>query len=60
MLSFYTDDGKDLPSASKAKRGQKVVSPSALACIKLSIYQTMREQGVKKSQLAQRLGWHMP
>lgn len=59
-LSFYTDDGRDLPNAGKAKRGQRTVRPSALACIKLSIYQTMRDQGVKKSELARRLGWHMP
>ena len=59
-LSFYTDAGRDLPNASKAKRGQHTVRPSALACIKLAIYQTMRNQGVKKSELARRLGWHMP
>jgi hypothetical protein len=28
--------------------------------IKLAIYQSMRDQGVKKSELARRLGWHMP
>ncbi len=55
-LSFYTDDGHDLPQAGKAKRGQPLVRPSALACIKLAIYQTMRDQGVKKSELARRLG----
>lgn len=59
-LSFYTDAGHDLPQAAKVKRGQRAVRPSALACIKLSIYQTMRDQGVKKSELARRLGWHMP
>ena len=59
-LSFYIDAGRDLPSAGKAKRGQRSVRPSALASIKLVIYQTMRDQGVKKSELARRLGWHMP
>ena len=59
-LSFYTDAGKELPKAGKPKRGQCTVRPSALGCIKLSIYQAMREQGVKKSELARRLGWHMP
>ncbi|MDP2186672.1 MAG: type II toxin-antitoxin system HicB family antitoxin [Pseudomonas sp.] len=59
-LSFYTDAGRDLPKAGKTKRGQHTVRPSALACIKLSIYQTMRDEGVKKSELARRLGWHMP
>src|SRR5258708_17433722 len=59
-LSFYIDAGRDLPQGGKIKRGQHGVRPSALACIKLSIYQTMRDQGVKKSELARRLGWHMP
>jgi antitoxin HicB len=59
-LSFYTDGGKELPKAGKHKRGQRTVRPSALGCIKLSIYQAMREQKVKKSELARRLGWHMP
>ncbi len=59
-LSFYTDAGRDLPQAGKIKRGGRAVRPSALACIKLAIYQTMRDQGVKKSELARRLGWHMP
>jgi antitoxin HicB len=59
-LSFYTDDGEDLPRASKAKRGQRVVRPSAQAAIKLAVYQAMRDDGVRKSELARRLGWHMP
>lgn len=59
-LEFYTDEGQDLPRASKPKRGQRTVRPSALACIKLGIYQTMRDEGVRKSELARRLGWHMP
>jgi antitoxin HicB len=56
-LSFYIDAGKDLP---KAGKGRRTVRPSALGCIKLAIYQAMREQGVKKSELARRLGWHLP
>lgn len=59
-LGFYTDAGRDLPRATNPKRGQHVVRPSALACIKLAIYQAMRDTGVKKSELARRLGWHMP
>ena len=59
-LEFYTDDGKSLPVASKPKRGQHTVTPCAQACIKLGIYQTMHDQGVRKSELARRLGWHMP
>lgn len=59
-LSFYVDDRRPLPVPSKPKRGQKTVRPSALECAKLGVYRAMTEQGIKKSELARRLGWHMP
>lgn len=59
-LSFYVDARKPLPKPSKAKRGQKIISPSALESAKLGVYQAMMDQGIKKSELARRLGWHMP
>ncbi|MDR2189407.1 MAG: type II toxin-antitoxin system HicB family antitoxin [Azonexus sp.] len=59
-LSFYVDGRKPLPPASKPGKGQKTVRPSALECAKLGVYQAMIEQGVKKAELARRLGWHMP
>ena len=59
-LSFYIDARKPLPPASKAKRGQRCVRPSALEGAKLGVYQAMTEQGIKKAELARRLGWHMP
>lgn len=59
-LSMYVDARKSLPSVSKAKRGQKTVRPSALECAKLGVYKAMTEQGIKKAELARRLGWHMP
>lgn len=59
-LSFYVDDRKPLPTPSKPKRGQRTVRPSALECAKLGVYRAMTEQGIKKSELARRLGWHMP
>ena len=59
-LSFYVDARKSLPTASKPKRRQKTVCPSALECAKLGVYQAMTEQGIKKAELARRLGWHMP
>ena len=34
--------------------------PSALECAKLGVYQAMTEQGVRKAELARRLGWHLP
>ncbi len=59
-LSMYVDARKPLPSVSKPSRGQKTVRPSALECAKLGVYQAMTEQGIKKAELARRLGWHMP
>ncbi len=59
-LSFYLDARKPLPIPSKPARGQKTVRPSALECAKLGVYQAMTEQGIKKAELARRLGWHTP
>lgn len=59
-MEGYVEDGQALPSASKPKRGQHTVRPSAQGCIKLGIYQAMLDDGVRKSELARRLGWHMP
>lgn len=59
-LSFYVDARQALPVPSKPKRGQKTVRPSAMECAKLGVYQAMMEQGIKKAELARRLGWHMP
>jgi antitoxin HicB len=59
-LSFYVDARKPLPVPGKPEKGQKTVSPSALESAKLGVYQSMTEQGIKKSELARRLGWHMP
>jgi antitoxin HicB len=59
-LAFYVGDRKPLPLPSKPKRGQATVRPSALECAKLGLYQAMTEQGIKKAELARRLGWHMP
>lgn len=59
-LSFYLDARTSLPAVSQPAPGQKTVRPSALECAKLGVYQAMTEQGIKKAELARRLGWHMP
>jgi antitoxin HicB len=59
-LAFYVGERKPLPASSKPKRGQPTVRPSALECAKLGVYQAMTEQGIKKAELARRLGWHVP
>ncbi len=59
-LSFYVESRAALPVPSKARRGQRTVRPSALDGAKLGVYRAMTDQGVKKAELARRLGWHMP
>lgn len=59
-LAFYVADRLPLPTPSRPKRGQRTVRPSALEGAKLGVYQAMTEQGIKKAELARRLGWHMP
>ena len=58
-LSFYVDARKPLPLPSAAQ-GQPTVRPSALECAKLGLYQAMTEEGLRKTDLARRLGWHLP
>ena len=58
-LSFYVDARKPLPVPS-APAGRPTVRPSALDCAKRGVYQAMTEQGIRKSELARRLGWHLP
>ena len=59
-LSFYVESRKPLPRPGKPRRGQRTVRPSALEGAKLGVYQAMTEQGVRKAELARRLGWHLP
>ncbi len=59
-LEFYVDDGRPLPVPAVPTPGQATVRPSAQARIKLAVHQAMREQGVRKRELARRLGWHAP
>lgn len=59
-LSLYVDARSPLPTPSKPRRGQRTVRPAALECAKLGLYAAMTEQGVKKAELARRLGWHVP
>jgi antitoxin HicB len=58
-LSFYVEARKPLPVPS-ASGGRPTVCPSALECAKLGVYQAMTDQGIRKAELARRLGWHLP
>ncbi|MGI9213140.1 MAG: type II toxin-antitoxin system HicB family antitoxin [Methylococcaceae bacterium] len=58
-LSFYVDDRKPLPVPS-VRDDLPTVRPSALEGIKLAIYQEMLAQGVRKAELARRMGCKAP
>lgn len=57
-LSFYVDDRRPLPVPFVIK-GSRTIH-SALECVKLGLYSEMLKQGVRKSELARRLNWHLP
>ncbi len=59
-LEIYVDANEDLPAPRAPKRGQTLISPAPLAALKFELYQTMRDRGIRKSELARKLGWHMP
>jgi len=59
-LSSYIGANLLLPRPGKATKRQKTVRISALQCAKLEVYQEMISQGIKKAELARRLGWYMP
>lgn len=46
-----------VPGASK---GLPTVRPSPLECARLGVYQAMMDQGIRKAELARRLGWGLP
>ena len=49
--------GQDIPTPSSGQT--RVVLPT-LTAVKIALYQTMRDQGIGKAELARRLGWHLP
>jgi len=56
-LELYVDARRPLPVAS---HGDVVVAPTLLVQAKIRLYESMLAQNIRKSELARRLGWHMP
>ena len=54
-LSYYVDEGKEIPLPSPPAEGQIMVPVPPLPAAKLSLYTAMREQGVSSAELANRL-----
>jgi antitoxin HicB len=59
VLTARIDDREDIPLPSPPAGRPCVVLP-ALTAAKVLLYRAMREAGVRKADLARRLGWHGP
>ncbi|MBA1250903.1 type II toxin-antitoxin system HicB family antitoxin [Pseudomonas luteola] len=55
-LSIYVSKRRNIPTASKPKKGQQIVSLPALTVAKIALWNAMMEQGIGKADLARRLG----
>jgi antitoxin HicB len=58
VFDAYMKDKRDIPAPS-ASKGLGVEVP-VLDASKITLYQTMREKKINKTELAKRLDWHMP
>lgn len=59
-IEIYFDEKREVPTPSKPKRAQHVVTLPALVVAKVLLANEMVRQGVRKSELARRLNLHMP
>jgi antitoxin HicB len=59
VLAARIDDREEIPLPSLAVGRPRVVLP-ALTAAKVLLYRAMQEAGVRKADLARRLGWHGP
>ena len=55
-LSFYTDDDEEIPTPSLPTEGQVMIPVPPLVAAKLTIYSAMREEGITKEAMGQKLG----
>lgn len=57
-LELYIDMRRPIPRPSLAD-GRPTVQPGALVCAKLEVHLAMQDDGIRKSELAKRLHWHL-
>ena len=55
-LSFYVDNGEDLPAPSPLADGQVLIAVPIIVAAKLTLYTAMREHGITDADLAAMLG----
>lgn len=56
VFAAYMQGGLPFPAPTKAKRGERLVSPPAETVAKAALYVAMREAGISKVELAKKLG----
>jgi len=56
VFAAYMQGGLVLPAPSKARKGERMVSPPAETMAKAALYVAMKDAGISKVQLAKRLG----
>ncbi len=60
MLAAMIADRQVLPMPSALRKGQYPVSLPPLSAAKVELYMVMHRAGIRKAELARRLGWHGP
>ncbi|HEX5431740.1 MAG TPA: type II toxin-antitoxin system HicB family antitoxin [Bryobacteraceae bacterium] len=53
-------DREEIPAPSRLRRGRDAVILPTLSEVKISLYRAMRKAGIRKADLARKLGWHKP
>lgn len=56
MLVWLAEDGAELPSPSRARRGETPVSVPAVTAAKLALFAEMKRKALRQTELAVRLG----
>ncbi len=59
VLADYIASRQRIPSPSKVTKRDRTVTMPALIEAKVRLYREMGASGVRKAELARRLGWHM-
>jgi antitoxin HicB len=59
VLSEYIKRRREIPQPGKTRgKGWRMVALPALSEAKVRLYEAMRAEGVRKADLARRIGWH--
>ena len=59
VLADYIEHRREIPLPSKPRRRDRLISVPVLAEAKVRLYREMQASGVRKADLARRLGCHM-